>query len=159
MAVTDKALYGTNNQSITITLNSLSAGAARGSTAVDNTTNLFLDALVQVKITTGGSTESGNLEIFAYGTADGGSDYGDGVSGTDGAVTLTNPPNLRLIGTLTLPNPGATNTIYRTNPMSVAAAFGGRLPDHWGIVVVNNSSALNSSGCSAWYQGVEEELV
>ena len=156
---TNKALYGINNQAITITLNGLAAGAARCSLAVDNTSNLFLDALVQLKLTTGNATEVGNVEIFAYGTANGGSDYGDDVSGTDAAATLTIPPNLKLIGTMTMPNPGAANTVYRSNPMSVAAAFGGRLPDHWGIVVMNNANALNSSGCSAWYQGVQEQVV
>jgi hypothetical protein len=39
--------------------------------------------------------------------------------------------------------------------MSVAGAFGGRLPPKWGIVVRNYCGVTwHSSGCSAWYQGV-----
>lgn len=49
---TVKTLYGANNQAITCTITSLanatgSYGAGRASTYVDNTVNLFLDALVQ----------------------------------------------------------------------------------------------------------------
>ena len=53
-----KSKYGTNNQAITITLNSLANGGKRESAAVDNSANFFLDALVQVKIATNASNDS-----------------------------------------------------------------------------------------------------
>lgn len=159
MATTIKSSYGTNNQAITCTITSLGSAGQRGSTAVDNTTNLFLDVLVQVQIKTNasGTSATGTVNIYAYGTADGGTVYSDGVSGTDGAVTLSTPPNMRIIGVI---NANANATTYDSPPFSVAAAFGGILPDHWGIVVENLTGAtLDASVGSAWYQGIYNQSV
>jgi hypothetical protein len=149
-----KSAYGTNNQSITCTITSLTNTSARQSTAIDNTSALFLDALVFVKIKTASASTSasGFVTIFAYGTVDGGTTYSDGVTGTDGALTPTSPPNLVKIGVI---NAVANSTTYEAGPFSVAAAFGGVLPDHWGIVVQNQTGAtLDASVGAAIYQGV-----
>jgi hypothetical protein len=156
-----KPLYGSNNQAITCTFTSLANSGQRSGAAIDNTSNLYLDALVQIKIKTASSSTSatGNVNIYAYGTADGGTDYGGGESGmgTDAGVTLTAPPNIRLIGVV---NCVANSTVYLGGPFSVAAAFGGVLPDHWGIVVENQTGAtLDASVGSAWYQGVQAQIV
>src|SRR4051794_15534221 len=118
-----KSAYGSSNQSITCTLASLANAAARASTAVDNTSNLFLDALVTVKVKSGASSTSatGTVNVYAYGTADGGSSYPEGITGTDAGATLTSPANVKLIGVL---NVVANATTYQSEPMSVAAAFG-----------------------------------
>ncbi len=155
---TVQSKYGTNNQLFTITLTSLANNGQRGSVAIDNTSNLFLDALVFVKIKSGASGfGSGSYaNIYFYGTADGGTTYSDGVSGTDASQTLTSPPNLPPPRVLNMP---ADATIYDGGPFSVAAAFGGVLPDHWGIVVENKSGgSFDASTASAWYQGVEEQV-
>lgn len=155
-----KAAFGTNNQAITCSLapggTGLANNGARESTAIDNTTDKFLDALVQLKIKTGASgvTATGYINVYAYGTSDGGTTYGDNCTGSDAAVTLVNPPNLRLIGTL---NCVANATTYKSVPMSVAAAFGGILPDHWGIVIENKTGgALDTTEANhdKHYQGV-----
>jgi hypothetical protein len=149
-----KNAYGTSNQSITCTFTSLANAGQRGSLAIDNTSNLFPDALVFVKVKSASSSTSagGYINVYAYGSADGGTTYSDGVGGTDAGVTLTAPPNLRLIGTI---NVVANSTTYEGGPFSVAAAFGGLLPDHWGIVIENKTGAtLDASIGSAWYQGV-----
>jgi hypothetical protein len=158
---TIKALYGSNNQSITCTITSLTNNSARSSAAIDNTTNLYLDALVSVKVKTAGSSTSaaGAVNIYAYGTTDGGTTYGGGESsmGTNAAVTLTSPPNIVLIGVI---NANANSTTYVRSGMSIAAAFGGILPDHWGIVVENKTGAtLDGSTGSANYQGIQEQAV
>lgn len=150
-----KTKYGTSNQSITITLASLGDGSARESTAIDNSGNLFVDALVAVKIKTGAASVSstGYLNIYAYGTADGASSYNGNATGTDAAVTLTAPPNLAMIGVL---NAVANATTYR-GLFSVAEAFGGVLPDHWGIVIENKTgAALDATGGNhgVAYQGI-----
>lgn len=155
MASDIKSKYGTSNQSISITLASLANAGARSGLAVDNTTDLFLDALVQIKIKSGASSvlSSGYVEVYAYATADGGTTYPEG-AGTDVGVTLTIPPNIRTIGRL---NVVANATTYKSSPMSVAAAFGGILPDHWGIIIENQTgAALDSTGGNhaALYQGV-----
>jgi|SRR5579871_169346 len=151
--------YGTNNQAITCTLTSLGNGSSRQSTAVDNTTNLFLDALVFLKIksASSGPASGSYATVYAYGTADGGTTYTDGASGTDGSITLTNPPNMKPIGVI---NMVATSTTYEAGPFSIAAAFGGILPDHWGIVVTNNTGgSFDASIGSAWYQGVQATVA
>lgn len=159
MASDIKAKYGTNNQAITCTFTSLANNGQRCAAAIDNTSNLFLDALVQIKIKTGNASTSttGFVNIYAYGTADGGTNYSDGVSGTDASATLTSPPNVRLIGVV---NCVANSTTYVGGPFSVAQAFGGQLPDHWGIVVENKTGGtLDASIGSAWYQGVLNQVV
>ena len=154
-----KEAFGTNNQAITCTITSLTTTSQRQSTAIDNTTNLYLDALVFAKIKSGasGTTATGTINIYAYGTADGGTTYTDGATGTDGAITLTVPPNMRIIGVMNLV---ANATTYEAGPFSVAAAFGGILPDHWGIVVENKTGGtLDGSIASTWYQGVFQTVA
>jgi len=156
---TVKALYGTSNQSITCTLTSLANNGQQGSASIDNTSNLFLDAFVQLKIKTASSAvaATGSINVYAYGTADGGSDYSDAVTGTNAGQTLTSTPNVRLIGVI---NAVANSTTYVGGPFSVAAAFGGVLPDHWGIVVENKTgAAFDGTTASAWYQGLQQSVV
>lgn len=156
---TIKALYGTSNQALTWTLTSLSNAAAQQSTVVDNTSNLFLDALVFVKLKTGASGVSANgyVDIYAYGTADGGTTYSDGATGSNGSISPTSPPNLMYLGRI---NCVADSTTYEGGPFSVANAFGGLLPDHWGLVLVNNTGAtLDASVGSGWYQGTQQTVA
>lgn len=153
-----KQIFGAST-AITITLNSLGSGAARESTAVDNSTNLYLDALVTVvaKLATGTPGSERSIYIYAYGSEDG-TNYGDNASGTDAALTMRSPHNLKLLDVLNVPDAGALT--YKSQPISIAQAFGGVLPRKWGIVVVNASGlALNSTGCSATYSGVYYQTV
>src|SRR5665213_482080 len=102
MASTIKSSYGTSNQAFSCTLTSLANAAAQGSAVIDNTTNLFLDALVMVKVKSGASSTAANgtVTVYAYGTADGGTTYTDAVSGTNAGQTPTVPPNLKVIGVI-----------------------------------------------------------
>lgn len=151
--------YGTNAQAIAITLASLASSivyVGKESTAIDNRTNQFIDALVRLKIKTGasGTSATGYVAVYAYGTVDDGTTYSDGCTGSDAGKTLTNPPNCRLIGII---NAVANATTYISSPMSVAAAFGGVLPAKWGIVVVNVTSGTfdtTEGNFAKEYQGV-----
>ena len=149
-----KEAFGTNGQNITCTVTSLANNGQRQSTVVDNSSNLYLDALVFVKVKSAGSSTSstGYVNVYAYGTVDGGTSYTDGATGSDGSITLTVPPNMRLIGVISVV---ANSTTYYGGPFSVAAAFGGILPEKWGIVVENKSAAtLDASVGACIYQGV-----
>ncbi len=155
-----KAKYGSSNQGITITMSSLASDAKRESTAVDNSVDCFLDALVQAKIatnTTVDSTGDKSVYIYAYGTTDGGATYSGNASGSDAAFG-TDPQHLSnsgLIGVIYTPT---QNQIYESEPMSVAAAFGGVLPQRWGIIVHNRTGqTLRSGDCSAFYQGIHAQ--
>jgi hypothetical protein len=161
MATTFKSLYGTSNQTITITVASLANNGARQSTVIDNSTNLFLDALVMVKVKTNaaGTSSTGSVEVYAFGTADGGTTYTETAGASDAAITLTSPTNAVLVGII---NTVANATTYPSGPFSIAKAFGGVLPDHWGIVINNKSgAALDSTGGNhaVFYQGVQTQGV
>lgn len=163
MATTTKPLYGTNNQAITLTLNALTASltVGRASTAVDNTGNLFDDALVvvQIKMPAAGSpANSKAVWVYAYATADGGATYTDGATGSDAGFTRTDPANLPLLGVV---NCVANTTTYRAGPWSVASVFGGTLPDHWGIACFNDTglTLFADTNSKAWYQGVQFQNV
>jgi hypothetical protein len=150
-----KAEYAAS-AAISITLNSLanSATAGRESAAVDNSSNKYLDALVRVEVTlaAGSPANDKTVYVYAYGSEDG-TNYTDNATGSDAALTQRVPSNLRLIGAIATPDSGGL--LYKSNPMSVAAAFGGILPRKWGIVVRNYSGlALHTSGHAASYTGV-----
>lgn len=156
-----KAKFGTNGQTITLTLASLANNSARQSTVVDNSANLYLDALVQLKIKTGASgvASTGYINIYAFATVDGGTTYTENAGASDAAITLTVPPNAVLIGRI---NCVANATTYYSSPMSVAAAFGGVLPEKWGMIVENKTGGtLDSTGGNhtVKYQGVLNQSV
>jgi hypothetical protein len=150
-----KAKFGTNGQSITITLASLAASATVGreSTAVDNTTNLFLDVLVQLFVESG--TVSGNKQVlvFAYATVDDGTTYTEGCTGSNAGFTRNDPTNLVFLGAVPMP---ANATVYKSRPFSLAQAFGS-VPAKWGLAVFNDSGVALSGTAGnnkAIYQGV-----
>lgn len=148
--------YGTSNQAFTITIASLANAAARQSTAIDNSSNLFLDALVFVKVKSAAASTSatGYVNVYAFASVDAGTTNTENAGASDAAITLTVPPNARLIGTI---NVVANAVTYYGGPFSVAQAFGGVLPASWGIILENRSAAtLDATGGShaALYQGV-----
>lgn len=148
--------YGASDQAVVIALNSLADGSARESDAVDNTADRFQDVLVAGKIKTGAAPDQygGDVIVYAYGSVDGGSTYTGGASGSDGAFSAE--ITLRIIDDVPVTNTSAAERLW--GPVSVAGAFGGVLPDRWGIVVENQTGdALAASGNSAWYQGVYVE--
>lgn len=152
-----KIKYGVGNQAIAVTIDGLANDAKRESTIVDNSVNCFLDALVQVRIATNtaaDSTGDKSAYIYAYGTNDGGTSCSGNASGTDAAFG-TDPQqlsNCRLLGVVYAPT---QNKVYESDLMSVACAFGGLLPQHWGIIVHNRTGQMLKSGdCSAIYQGL-----
>ncbi len=142
-----KEAFGANSQTITCTLASLanSATAARQGTVVDNTSNLYLDALFLLKVKTGasGTSTTGTVNVLGLATVDGGTTYTENAGATDAALTLTNPPNAPSV---LIVNAVANATTYYGGPASVARAFNNTLPDHWGIAVQNTSGgALDST--------------
>lgn len=156
-----KNKYGTSNQTITITLNALasSATAGRASTAVDNTSNVFLDALVSIHIDFPNSAPANDkaIYVYVYGSANGGTNYSGGITGTDAAYTMDDPTVLRLVGVIPIPT---QNKVYYAGPFSIAAAFGGVLPDRWGIYIRNYAGqTLGSTNNAAYYQGVLAQTV
>lgn len=151
-----QARYGTSNQPITITLNTLPDSALRASTAIDNSGHRFLDALVQIRIASGASGPTGNANIlvYAYASADSGTTFSGGATGSDddfGGVAGQSLDNCSLVGIV---NVDAANEVFESNLFSVADAFGGVLPERWGIIVKNQTGQALGVGCAAFYQGI-----
>lgn len=133
-------------KSVAITLAALTDGSFRQSLVVDNSSDLFIDAHLGGSIQVGSAPIAGNLiKIYAYGTYDG-TNYTAGCSGADAGYTADGEEDLlRLVATIEID--GTANQYYVFGPISIADAFGGKLPQKWGIVVENNSgSALNATG-------------
>jgi hypothetical protein len=154
---TIKPVY-TASATITVTVASLASGSARASAAVDNSSNLFDDALVTLKIKTNaaGTSATGYCNIYAFASSNAGTYYSDGASGSDSAQTLTK--NARLIGVMSTI---ANATTYQSGPYSIAQAFGS-MPRNWGIIVENQSgAALDSTGGNhdVNYMGVQYQSV
>jgi hypothetical protein len=159
---TIEPLYGTSGQAITITLASLANAAARQSTAVSNTASLYEDALLYIKITPAAAAVSatGYVNVYGYGSVDGGTNYPEGITGTDGALTFLTPTNLILLGQI---NIVANSTARSIGPVSFCRTYGiDRLPAQWGIVVLNETGAAFNATAGNFvveYQGVNGQLV
>lgn len=153
MAVT-KITYA-SSASITIGLNSLATSstllAGRESTQVDNTTNLYMDALVQGVVTVGTTPTSGKtIAIYVWGSDTSLATTAlDVLDGTDSAETITNEgvrnSVLRLGAGITL-TAATSDVAYPIAPFSVRALFG-NMPKYWGLFVTHDTvAALKSTG-------------
>lgn len=120
-------LNATNTQGITITLASLTNGSTNTSNAIDNSTNKFLSALVQVKVKTNasGTSATGSCSVFLIRSTDGGSTYDDST-----ATFLGSLPSIA--------NATTYVRIFSTEPL-------GPLGTSWKIAVTNNSGATLDS--------------
>ena len=141
--------YGASGQALTITLASLadSSTAGRESTSVSNTADRYLDVLISCRVkpqNSGSIVAPSAAFVYAYASVDGGSEWPDTVTGTDAAITLNTPTQLKLLGAVYA---AAINTTYKGGPWSLAALYGGRMPEKWGVVVVNDmGTALSATG-------------
>lgn len=153
---TTKTAY-TVAASMTITLNALANGSAKESTAVDNASNLFLDAHLYVAVTLAAGTPSGGIDVYLYASADG-TNFDENVTGSDASITPRTPTNLVLLGRIATETAGGLT--YKKSFLSIALAFGGVLPRKWGIVLVNNSGlALAGSGNAVSYSGIHAQTT
>lgn len=117
-----------SSASITCTLASKTSGQGRRSAAVDNSSNLYCDALVLLSVTCGTVTAPGTINVYAYASADDGTTYETG--GSTDADWNTLRGDERYIGTIA----GVTSTAV-TGVFNVAKAYGGVMPRNWGIIV------------------------
>jgi hypothetical protein len=148
----DLKIKYSNAATITISPASLATSATRvagrESTAVDNTTNLYVDALVSGKITTGTSPTGGFIDIWVYGSHNETPTYMDVLDGTDSAETFTdeNSRNSAMRLAHVIAPDTTSDQTYWVAPFSVAALFGGRMPHFWGIFIAHSTGVnLNST--------------
>ena len=157
---TVKPLYASPT-TITITQAGLANNAYRQSTAFDNSTVRYEDGILGGSIQVGTSpTDKTTLEIFLYGTFDG-TNYTAGCSGTDGAYTADGEEGLLPRAAIIYVDT-TTDQDYVWGPISVAAAFGGVMPQKFGVVVQNKSGVTtHATGTNNMvkFTGVNMEIV
>lgn len=149
-----KGLYAAASD-VTITLASLGTDSTgltgRQSTAVSNTTNLYLDYFLSGKITAGATVAVGQrTQIWCIPSWDGTS-WPDTVSTTDLARTLT-AGSKTYIGRLVVElvaDATTANKTYHFAGVSIASLFGGFCPPAWVLFVTTNfGSGLNGTAAN-----------
>jgi hypothetical protein len=145
--------YGSKT-AITLTLTSIATGTGgRASTVVSNTANKYDDAVIQIQTNGSAAGNTGTLDFYVY-TALGDTTYTDGATGSDAAFTVANRLNAVWVGSVVL---NGTTAVTCTLPRSIAACFGGIMPEKWGLIAVNNSGAALSATAGNHvisYQGI-----
>lgn len=131
---------------LTCTLASLATSSTllvgQEATAINNTSNLYVDYRVTAKITTGTTpTVDTEIRIYAYAVMNDTPTYPDTITGTNSAVTLTNA-YIRDAGFTSLGATGisATSNIgYPIRCLTLAEAFG-HCPTRWGLWITHNTA-------------------
>ena len=142
------------SSALTITLASLASSSTwtsgRQATAVDNTTNKYLDYLLAGLVTVGTSPTSGTeIRVYVVALRDD-STWPDAVGATDAAWSSssegTRDGYVKLAAALRVDST-TSNRGYSFGPVSVASLFGGSCPKKFTVVVAHNTGvALNATG-------------
>ena len=141
------------SSAVTITLDSLASSstfvAGRESTAVDNSTNKYIDFLLAGQIPQGTSPTTGKeIRVYVVGLSND-STWPDVFDGTDSAETVTTTNILDSAARLAVVmNTTATSDeVNWFGPVSVASLFNGKVPLKWVAFVAHNTAVnLKSSG-------------
>lgn len=144
-----------SDSAITITLASLASSATwvagRESNQVDNTTNLYVDALVQGKIRVGTTpTTATSIVVYVWGSSVSAASVAiDVIDGTDSDETISSVGvrnSFMKIGAV-LDVDSATSDRDYPFSFNVASLFGGAMPAYWGLFVAHNTGVnLNATG-------------
>jgi hypothetical protein len=126
---------------ITLDLKSLANGSWRAGTAIDNTTNLYMDATIggSIQVHSTAPTAGGTIDFYLYASYDG-TNYTGGASGTDGAYSdADNETSFHFMHSIVVT---ATISVdYEWGPFNVLSVLG-HMPPKWGVVVENNTGQI-----------------
>lgn len=137
-----KLSYGSTTSITASSLPTLGSTSTTTSSTVDNTTNLYVDALLEFVFTTAtGVSSTGTVEVWGKASVDN-SDFDDDV-------------NDRLIGIVVMSGTGIQT---RKRIFQLGHAFGGSLPPYWQIRVVNSAGAAFTAG-TLNYRGILMQSV
>ena len=160
-----KLAYGTAT-AFTKTNANLANSATAGwkSNSIDNTSNLYRDALVGVELAAVNTAPANTkaLYLFAYGLIEGTAytSTGDGtIDGSEGTVTFPNvttlPSVLPLVAVIPYP---VQNKAINAGPFSIARCFGGVLPDKWGLAMINDTG-MTLNVTNIYYQEIYDTVA
>lgn len=115
--------------------------AGRQSAQVDNTADLAVDALLGGTIATTGTPTTGTtIEVWLWGSYDNGTTRSAAAGTSDANFSpATQGVKLMMAHALTINQDNTTARTHTFGPVSVAACFGGTMPDHWGVFIVHNT--------------------
>lgn len=154
------------SSAVTITLASLGSSSSfstgRSSAVVDNSTNLYDDALLSGKIRCGTTPVANTvIAVYVWGQMDDTPTYPDSVTGSDTSFSPSSTgvmsSYLKLIAPMSVDST-TSGRDYSFSGVSVAQMFGGILPQRWGVYVAQNTGvALDATGGNHTikYQGVK----
>lgn len=123
---------------ITCSIASKTSGQGRRSTAVDNSSNLYVDALITVGVLIGTFTAGGYINVYGYASADDGSNYE--TAGATDADWNTIRGDEKLLFTIV----PTTSTTTNWGVGTIAAAYG-QMPRNWGIIIWQSNCGTLSS--------------
>lgn len=155
------------NTAITFDISSLATSstfvAGRESTQIDNTTNMYVDAMVTCDGILGHASTAPTIGQY-IGLWCWGADTSlattaiDTLDGTDSAETLSHESVLRSLNFVASPavTVATAALTYHIQPFSVAQLFGGILPKFWGLYLAHNhTGALAAAQSGIWaYSGI-----
>ena len=153
---------------LTVTnLNSLASSATAGwqSARIDNTSNLYDDYLISVKLDMANTAPANDKAAYVYlcpfyydGSTWFATDGGTATlpSGTEGTYTIANPNNLVLLGVMAY----TTADMVMQKHFLVSNAFGRFMPDGFSIVIINfTGAAIAASANVVQWTGLNHKLV
>lgn len=162
MATVLTTTYSTNT-AISFDLSSLATSstfvAGQESDQVDNTTNQFIDALVDVKGILGHATTAPvigqTINLYCWGSdvslATTPIDVLDGTGSVEtlGHVSVLNSLRFAGAASVTVATAGLK---YYIQPFSVASLFGGIMPKFWGLYLAHNHAGALASAQTGLFQ-------
>lgn len=153
-------------QTLTITsFSSLATSATAGwqSAQIDNTSNLYLESLVQFTNTAVNTAAANSKAVFFFafgGNATGVlTNFGAAVTGTsEGTLTFPDVTANPVPGLVYVQPYTTQNIAMASLPFSIAAACGAVLPSYWGIAAVNHTG-MTLGTVTMKYQGQYNTVV
>jgi hypothetical protein len=142
------------SSAVTITLASLATSstwlAGRESTAIDNSTNKYLDYLLAGNVTVGTTpTASTEIRVYVVAMVDD-TVWPDVFDGTDSVETVTSAgvgSGFLKLAAVMLCDATTSDRAYPFGPISVASLFGGVCPRKFVVFVTHNTGVnLNATG-------------
>lgn len=130
------------------------------STAIDNSSNLYVDALLAGRFKANNTAPTAGAILVMVGALLDDTNYPDVFDGTGSAETITSAAirNSILRVAASIVTDVTSNRVYEFAPVSVAGLFGGAMPKKWFVFVTHSMvQALNataSNGGQCWYTGV-----
>jgi hypothetical protein len=123
------------------------------SAQIDNTTNLYDDAIVQGLFTVGTTpTTNTSLNVYVWGShtslATTALDVLDGTSSAETFASATALVNAVYLASVNPVIATTSDTSYIVKPFGVAQFFGGVLPQYWGLYVAHNMVAALRTNAS-----------